>query len=270
MDMFSAVILGMVQGFVEWLPISSEAMVTLFAKFLFGMDYREALSISVFLHWGTLLAAVAYFRKELVQMAGELLSKKAGKGLPLFLITATILSGLIATPLLFFAFKTEIPDGLFTIFIGIFLLFIAFLQKNQKAGQETGVEMKKAIIPGLAQGFSALPGISRSGITLAALLAEKFPLKDALRLSFLMSIPIVFAAELMLPAIKQDFVATNEMIAGAAAAAVTGFLSISALLKFVERVNFFRATLSLGIIVLLAGLLIFLPSALAQCPLCQG
>jgi len=258
MDLFSAVILGIVQGLVEWLPISSEAMVTLSAKFLFGMEYQEALSISVFLHWGTLVAAIVYFRKELLQMAKDIFSKNANKDLPLFLITTTILSGIIATPLLFLAFSMEIPDGLFTIFIGIFLLFIAFLQKNQKAGKEgTKVEIKKAIIPGLAQGFSALPGISRSGITLATLLAEKFPLKDALRLSFLMSIPIVFAAELMLPVIKQDFVITNEMLAGAAAAAIAGFFSISALLKFAEKVNFFKATLTLGAIVLAAGLLIY-------------
>lgn len=258
MDLFSAIILGIIQGLVEWLPISSEAMVTLSAKFFFGMDYQEALSTSVFLHWGTLIAATVYFRNELMQMARDILSKNSNKTLPLFLILTTILSGIIATPLLFLAFSVEIPDGLFTILIGIFLLCIAFLQKNQKAGMETKVEMKKAIIPGLAQGFSALPGISRSGITLATLLAEKFPLRDALRLSFLMSIPIVFAAELMLPVIKQDFVFTNEMLAGAAAAAIAGFVSISALLKFAERVNFFKATLTLGAVVLAAGIFIYL------------
>ena len=258
MDFFSAIILGIIQGLVEWLPISSEAMVTLSAKFLFGMGYQEALSISVFLHWGTLVAAVLYFRKEILQMLRDIFSKDANKDLPIFLITTTLLSGIIATPLLFLAFAVEIPDGLFTIIIGLFLLLIAFLQKNQKAGKEAKVEIKKAIIPGLAQGFSALPGISRSGITTATLLAEKFPLKDALRLSFLMSIPIVFAAELMLPVIKQDFVLTNEMLAGAAAAAVAGFFSISALLKFAEKVNFFKATLSLGLLVLAAGLLIYL------------
>ncbi|NYZ61003.1 undecaprenyl-diphosphate phosphatase [Candidatus Micrarchaeota archaeon] len=258
MDLFSAIILGIVQGLVEWLPISSEATVTLTAKFLLGMDYQEALSVSVFLHWGTLIAAVIYFRKELLQMAKDILSRNANKDLPVFLIITTLLSGIIATPLLFLAFTIEIPDGLFTIFIGIFLLFIAFLQKNQKAGVNQKIEWKKAIIPGLAQGFSALPGISRSGITLATLLAEKFPLKDALRLSFLMSIPIVFAAELMLPVIKHDFAVTPEMLAGAAAAAIAGFLSISALLKFAEKVNFFRATLTLGAIVLTAGLLIYI------------
>lgn len=257
MDFISAIILGIIQGVVEWLPISSEAMVTLSARFLFGMNYQEALAISVFLHWGTLLAAILYFRNELVQMAKDILSKNANKSLPFFLITTTLLSGIIATPLLFLAFSIEIPDGLFTIFIGIFLLFIAFLQKNQKAGKETEVEIKKAVIPGLAQGFSALPGISRSGVTLATLLAEKFPLRDALRLSFLMSIPIVFAAELMLPVIKHDFVFTPELAAGAVAAAIVGFASISTLLKFAEKVNFFKATLTLGAIVLAAGLLIY-------------
>jgi undecaprenyl-diphosphatase len=258
MDFFSAIILGIIQGLVEWLPISSEAAVTLSGKFLFGMDYQEALSVSVFLHWGTLIAAIIYFRKELVQMLRDILSKNADKTLPVFLIITTILSGIIATPLLFLAFSVEIPDGLFTIFIGLFLLCIAFLQKNQKAGKETKIEIKKAIIPGLAQGFSALPGISRSGITLATLLAEKFPLKDALRLSFMMSIPIVFAAELMLPVIKQDFIFTPELAVGAAAAAIAGFASISALLKFVERVNFFKATLTLGAVVFAAGLLVYL------------
>ncbi len=258
MDFFSAIILGIIQGVIEWLPISSEAMVTLGGKFLFGMDYQEALAIAIFLHTGTLLAAIAYFRNELIQMAKDLLSKNANKDLPVFLIVTTILSGIIATPLLILAFSMSIPEGLFTILVGIFLIAIAFLQKNQKAGKETKVEIKKAIIPGLAQGFSALPGISRSGITVATLLAEKFPLKDALRLSFLMSIPIVFAAELMLPVIKHEFSISPEMVAGACAAAIVGFLSISVLLKFAERVNFFKATLTLGAIVLTAGLLIYL------------
>ncbi len=257
MDFLSAIILGIIQGLVEWLPISSEAMVTLSAKFLFGMGYQEALAVSVFLHWGTLVAAALYFRKELVQMLRDIFSKNADRELPLFLVTTTLLSGIVATPLLFLAFTIEIPDGLFTIFIGVFLLSIAFLQKNQKAGKETKVEIKKAIIPGLAQGFSALPGISRSGITTAFLLAEKFSLRDALRLSFLMSIPIVFAAELMLPIIKQDFAFSPELAAGALAAAAAGFLSISVLLKFAEKVNFFKATLSLGLLVLAAGLLIY-------------
>ncbi|MDD2655522.1 MAG: undecaprenyl-diphosphate phosphatase [Candidatus ainarchaeum sp.] len=254
MDLFAAMVLGIIQGLVEWLPLSSEAAVTLSGKFLFGMDYQESLGVAVFLHLGTLLSAAFYFRNEMSQMLRSIFSKTADKGLLLFLLLATLLSGIVAMPLLFLAFSMEIPDGLFTALIGLFLIFIAFLQKKQKAGAGRKLELKNAIIPGLAQGFSALPGISRSGITLAALLGEKFPLRDAFRLSFLMSIPIVFAAELMLPVIKQDFLITNEMLVGACAAAAAGFLSISALLKFAETVNFFRATLSLGALVLISGL----------------
>ncbi len=256
MDYLAAIILGIVQGLVEWLPLSSEAMVTLSAKFLFGIEYQNALGTAIFLHWGTLLAAVFYFRIEIAQMLRSVFRKSADRNLLLFLLLATLLSGLVATPLLFLAFSIEIPDGLFTALIGLFLIFIAFLQKNQKPGAAQKLELKNAVIPGLAQGFSALPGISRSGITLAALLGERFQLRDAFRLSFLMSIPIVFAAELMLPVVKQDFLITNEMVVGACAAAITGFLSISALLKFAERVNFFRATLSLGALVFIVGLAI--------------
>jgi undecaprenyl-diphosphatase len=258
MDLFAAMVLGIIQGLVEWLPISSEAMVTLSGKFFFGMDYRESLGFAVFLHLGTLLSAAFYFRSEISLMLRGIFSRTADKGLLLFLLTATILSGIVAVPLLFLAFSLEIPDGLFTALVGLFLVFIAFLQKKQRAGASRKLELRNAIVPGLAQGLSALPGISRSGITLAALLGESFPLRDAFRLSFLMSMPIVFAAELMLPAIKQDFLVTNEMLAGACAAAIAGFLSISALLRFAERVNFFRATLSLGLLVFIAGLAISL------------
>ena len=125
MDYLAAIILGIIQGLVEWLPLSSEAMVTLSGKFLFGIEYQEALAVSVFLHWGTLFAAICYFRTEIAQMLQSIFSKTADRSLLLFLLIATLLSGLVATPLLFLAFSIEIPDGLFTALIGLFLIFIA-------------------------------------------------------------------------------------------------------------------------------------------------
>jgi len=253
MDYLEAVVLGIIQGITEWLPISSEAMVTLAGKFLFQSEYKEALGNAIWLHGGTLVAVIVYFHKDIIGIL-----KMKERKLLVFLAVATVLSALIAFPLLFLAFSFEIPDYLFTILIGIFLVAVAFLNKKRKSGEKKDTEPKTAVIPGIVQGLAALPGFSRSGLTVAALLAEKFSLKDAFRLSFLMSIPVIAGAQLALPLLQDGFEVTMPMIVGSISAAVVGFLTIKLLMEFSEKVNFFKATLILGVAVIIFGVVLMI------------
>ncbi|RLG20317.1 UDP-diphosphatase [Candidatus Micrarchaeota archaeon] len=248
MNPIEAIILGIIQGISEWLPISSEAMVALAGRFLFNLEYSKSLSTAIWLHSGTLLAAVIYFRKDLVDLI-----KGNQKQLLLFLAAATLATAVLAFPLLLLAFTLKIPDSIFTMFIGLFLVFVAFAQKNRKKGLQEEPELKKGALAGLIQGLAVLPGISRSGITIATLLGENYTLKQAFRLSFLMSIPVAFGVQLALPLVKGGFQPTAPLLAGGLAAALVGLLTIGALMKFAERVNFFKATLFLGLLVLLLG-----------------
>jgi len=255
MDYVQAIVLGIIQGITEWLPISSEAMVTLAGRFLFGEEYKEALGNAIWLHGGTLLAVLVYFYKDVLEII-----KMKEKELLVFLIITTVLSAVIAAPLLLLAFSLEIPDYLFTILIGVFLIVVALLQKNKLFGEKFNqkIEPKKAVFPGIFQGLAALPGLSRSGLTIAVLLAEKFSLKDAFRLSFLMSLPVIAGAQLALPLVKEGFEITIPMIVGSLTAAVVGFLTIKLLMEFAEKINFFKATLTLGLIVTALGLVLMI------------
>jgi undecaprenyl-diphosphatase len=122
--------------------------------------------------------------------------------------------------------------------------------------KEKPLKTKDGLMVGVIQGFSALPGLSRSGLTIATLLVQKYSLKKAFYLSFLMSIPIIFLAQVALPIFKKEFIITPELLVGALTAGLVGFITIKALLQFAEKVNFFKATLILGIIVILLGIVL--------------
>lgn len=262
MNYFQAIILGAIQGITEWLPISSQAMVFLASRLFFDIAHVEALKISIWLHSGTLLAVIVYFWKDIVRILGSIFKKNSSEDKKLFsfLVLTTIITGVIAVPLLFLLFWIELSEVLFTIIIGFFLIIVAFLQKKTQKikpfNQKMSLTPKNSIIVGIAQGFAALPGFSRSGLTIATLLARKYSLKDTFYLSFLMSIPIVFLAQIALPIFEKEFVVTSQLLIGALSATVVGFISIKVLLQFAQRVNFFKATLILGIIVVLLGIIL--------------
>jgi undecaprenyl-diphosphatase len=260
MDYFQAIILGVIQGITEWLPISSQAMVFLFGRFVFDLGHIEALGLSIWLHAGTLLAAVVYFWKDIINILTGLFKKDSNEQkLFFFLILATAMSGIVAFPLLWFIFLVELPKAPFVIIVGLLFIIIAFLQKKsrQLKTNEKLLNVKDGLIVGIAQGFAALPGFSRSGSTVATFLFQKYSLKKAFYLSFLMSIPIVLLAQIALPIFKNEFIITSELLVGAITAGLVGFITIKALLQFAEKVNFFKTTLTLGIITILLGIILF-------------
>jgi undecaprenyl-diphosphatase len=170
------------------------------------------------------------------------------------------MSGIIALPLLWFVFRIELPEAPFTIIIGLLFVIVAFLQKKSRELKtyKKSLNVQDGLIVGIVQGFAALPGFSRSGSTVAALLFQKYSLKDAFRLSFLMSIPIVFLAQIALPIFQEGFIITSELLVGALTAGLVGFVAIKTLLQFAERVNFFKTTLTFGIITIILGAFLFI------------
>ncbi len=255
MDFLTAIILGIIQGITEWLPISSSAMVTLAGKIIFNFDYSDALGNAIWLHGGTSLAAIVYFRNEIINLFKSIYKKNESNDLLVFLTITTIFSFIIAGSLSLFLFSVHIPEVIFTLFIGFFLLVIAFLHKNRKESKiKETLTKTKATAVGILQGISVLPGISRSGVTVSVLLAQNFSLESSFKLSFLMSIPATLGASVFLPLIKQDFTISTPLILGGVAAFITGLLTINILMVYSKKVNFYKATLILGLIVILLGL----------------
>ncbi|MEM0360415.1 MAG: undecaprenyl-diphosphate phosphatase [Candidatus Diapherotrites archaeon] len=234
MDFFQALVLGLVQGLVEWLPLSSQGQVMAISMSFFGITPAEAIRIAVFLHIGTFFAALYYFRKEAIQI---IFFKE--KPLAKFLFIA-LLSTLVTGIPCYFLLKTvlsEFNPAIILIIISALLFIMGLIQWRKKFQKKARLSKKNAFFLGLGQGFAVLPGISRSGITTSTLLFEGFSPEQAFRISFLLSIPSVFLADIAF-GFTEGFSFSPEAVFALAIAAITGFLSISALLKIAKKINF--------------------------------
>jgi undecaprenyl-diphosphatase len=262
LTIFEAVILGIVQGVAEWLPISSEGMTSLLMINVFGKTLAEALPISIWLHTGTLLSATIYFRKDIMEILKDIpqylenlaSGKREDQPIINFLIISTLLTGLVGLPLIIFATgMTEISGKIATALIGLLLIFTGLLQISASK-RETRKELPSfgdSLFTGVAQGFAALPGISRSGITVSSLLLRNFNATQALRLSFLMSIPAVLAADVGIAAMGILTIDMNSLLA-LLFAFIFGILTIDIFIKIAERFDFARFCIVLGLLSLLA------------------
>ncbi|MCS5661155.1 MAG: undecaprenyl-diphosphate phosphatase, partial [Dehalococcoidia bacterium] len=204
--MLESILLGLIQGITEWLPVSSEGLVTASATFLLDKSLEDAIGISLWLHLGTALAALLSFKVEILKLTkGFIGNPSCLKGEIGFLFLGTAVSALIGLPLLLFAGEIFPSDptknGIqtFTALIGIFMIVtgvILLRSKRSGKGKRNDSGTIDAMLTGTAQGFSVLPGLSRSGLTVSVLLARGMDRRDALTLSFLLSIPAGIGAGL--------------------------------------------------------------------------
>ena len=245
MTLFQAIVLGIIQGLSEFLPISSSAHLAL-APWLFG--WRDpGLAFDVALHFGTLLAVLWYFRHEWIALIGAAIRIVRQRRLEtdedrrvVYLILATI-PGAIAGKLLESqaetAFRSPALVASALIVMGI-ILWVVDLRARQD--RELGsMRWKDALIIGIAQMFAIIPGVSRSGSTMTAGRALGFTRQSAAVFSFLMSMPIIAAAAtLKLPDAIHQYGITTPFVVGVVSSALSGWLAIAVLLRFVTRNSF--------------------------------
>jgi len=247
--MFESFILGAVQGVAEWLPISSEAMIILAKNNFFfdGAGVGEHIREAIFLHLGTLLAAVIYFWPKIKVLIRSLFNYRyestTSKKYLQFIIVASAVSGLVGMGLIwvvehyesFFANQRSL-----NFFVAAFLLITAlllFLSERTKKVAKTDPTTKDSLVTGIFQGFAAIPGISRSGSTIASMGLLGFDKVWALETSFILSIPLVLGANIVLN--SGEFLAFNVThLVAILSSCVFGYLTIAALLNIVKKIRF--------------------------------
>lgn len=255
MDLIQSILMGIVQGLSEFLPISSSAHLVFtsnFYKVFRGIEIvqesNQEVFLDIMLHLGTLIAVLIFFRKEIWQILKALYfglknkdysSKDFKTGI--YIILGTVITVLIAFPMNevaeFLVFKPAIVGGLL-IGTGILLLFSEFWAKRH--GKNADVTLKSSILIAIAQGLAALPGFSRSGLTIATGLLTGSDRTTAAKYSFLLSIPIILGASMVYPLVKLDFAEVvtynwTAIIAGTIVSGIVGYLCIKYFLKFVSK-----------------------------------
>jgi undecaprenyl-diphosphatase len=241
MTVFQALVLGLVQGLSEFLPISSSAHLAL-TPWVLGWP-QPGLAFDVALHLGTLIALVWFFWSEWIRLAKSFFSmlrkrrvETEGERRVLWVIIATIPGGLAGYLLQDYAktvFRNPALIGVMIIAMGIVLWAVDRFANFHRALES--MTFKDAALIGLAQMFAIIPGVSRSGSTITAGRALGFSREGAAVFSFLMSLPIISAAVIFEGRHAIDQGITLPLVVGVAASAVSGWLAISVLLKFISR-----------------------------------
>ncbi len=249
MDLAQAIVLGILQGIFEWLPISSQGQVTVAATQLFGIAAEKALDYSIYLHIGTLISAIAYFRHEIAKVL-KMQSRKTVS----FLLVAVVASAITAIPSFLLLRNFALTSFILTLIVGFGLIASGMLQLKKRA-RKGQLNVANGTLLGLAQGLAVVPGISRSGITTAALLFEDFTPEQAFRISFLLSIPSIFIAEVLFGLYQKGINFEPNAIAAIAVAATVGFLSMGWLIRIAHKVNFGKFCIAFGLFYLAVALL---------------
>lgn len=257
MNWFEAVVLGVVQGLTEFLPVSSSGHLVLF-QHLFGMEEPELL-FDVCVHVGTLVAVVVVFYRELISLLitvgrlPALLSTSGGIG-PLFKTNAEfrliimIIAGSVPTALLGLVFARMAEQLFGTLWLvgvtlGITGTVLWFTRHKIGTGRRIGaMRFGDALTIGLVQGLAIVPGISRSGSTIATALYLGVDRELAGRFSFLLSIPAILGALILAldGDMFQSTVPVGVILLGSGAAAVVGYMALKVLLRMVQSGHLFR------------------------------
>ncbi|MDO9538333.1 MAG: undecaprenyl-diphosphate phosphatase [Thermoplasmata archaeon] len=261
-DWFSALLIGTIQGLLEWLPVSSSGQTSIVMVDFLGIRPEAAIPFGLAVHIGTALAVFTRFPKPLLK---TLDIRKFTPQKKFYWIT-TIISLGCALPIIIFlesTFDSELWTGMtITLLVGIGLIATGIVLGGSKKSSFRKVREGKPVdylLVGLAQAFAVLPGVSRSGLTMGALLARKFNEVEALTFSFLLSVPVSMAAFAYM-VVFSDVAAECIMclVLAAIASYVFGFLSMNWLLKVARNIRFSKFCLFLGGITIMLALVFWL------------
>lgn len=234
MDILQGIILGIIQGLTEFLPISSSGHLTLFQK-IFGIN-EGVRTFDIAVHMATLLAVVFVFRKDIWEVIKKPFSKMS-----LLIIVGTIPTGIIAVLLkdiIEELLKSGASLGIEFIITGLVLFYAERVKSKDKGVEKT--TYGDAILIGVAQGIAIMPAISRSGLTIAGALFRGLNREFAAKYSFMLSIPIILLATASdvydgIKGTEPLGVTFWPLALGVVAAAISGYFAIKFMLKILTK-----------------------------------
>lgn len=245
MTIFRAIVLGIIQGIAEFLPISSSAHLIIF-PYLFGWE-ESGLAFDVALHFGTMMTVLVLFFKDwwnlFIGALKDIKTKKKSTNGKMFwyLVIATIPAGIAG--LLLDDFIEDVVRGKLWIIalclaiMGL-LIFIGDKWASKHYRKETKFEdmtLKQVIIVGISQAFAVIPGFSRSGTTILAGRLQGISKEAITKFTFLLSVPVICGATILK---VTDLVLTKEVIIGIVTSFATGVLAIKFLLNYIKKHDF--------------------------------
>lgn len=246
MNAIQAILLGLLQGLTEFIPVSSSGHLVL-AQHFFGIQAASDISFEIFLHLGTLLAVLLFFYKQIGDLTVSMFSygknikaesHRQNRTMVLYLVLATFATGafyLVFEPYLKSAYDNPMIVAFMLIITGL-LVFASDYMKNSSI-PASNIGIVKSLLIGLAQGVAIMPGISRSGTTIAASLFCGMKRKDAAHFSFLLSIPAILAANVseFEAIIHLESAQLLNYILGFVAAFASGYMVIAFLIRMIQR-----------------------------------
>ena len=257
MDLIQSILMGIVQGLSEFLPISSSAHIVFTSNFykifnnvpISEEQPTQEIFLDIMLHLGTLIAVLIFFRKDIAEICKALCHAIKTKNyenqqakLGLYIIAGTMITVILALPLEKVAshlvFHPALVGGLLLV-TGVLLFSSEYMSKH-KANLSQKVTLKQSLLIGLAQGIAVVPGLSRSGLTIATGMFAGLDRQTAARYSFLLSIPIILGASMVYPLIKIDVTEAMTynwfaIIAGTVVSGIVGYLCIKYFMKFISK-----------------------------------
>lgn len=256
MNLLQTILMGIVQGLSEFLPISSSAHLVFtsnFYKVSKGIEIvsqsNEEIFLDIMLHLGTLIAVLIFFRKDVWEICKALYFALKNKDfssldakLGLYIIAGTVVTIILALPLNDVAEHLVFNPsfvGILLVITGGVLFFSEYLSKK-RIDKNENINLKQSLLIGLAQGLAVLPGFSRSGWTIATGLFCGLNRQMAARYSFLLSIPIILGASMVYPLIKIDVseaLGYNwiAIVCGTVVSGIVGYLCIKYFMKFISK-----------------------------------
>ena len=267
LNILYSIVVGIVQGVAEWLPISSKTQVLFASTVLFGLSLVVAYAFGLFMEIGSVLSALIYFRKDMVSV---LIFKD--RRLLTYLAVVSGVTAVVAVPiylaverLLENSYNVGIPMTLLGAVLIADGLYIRRSRINPKIECLKQMKMKHYVAIGIAQGIAAFPGVSRSGMTTSTMLLMGVKPDVAFRLSFLAYIPAAvgaFMVTILLSRAEVNSAIASINLSGVlvaiATAAVTGLLVISYLLRVAKHNKVYLINFALGLVALVIGLITIL------------